>query len=887
MKSALQKFTLLPEEVASSVNGAVLTRLETKTEGLSWAEAVLRLEQHGPNVSVPQCVPPWYAVLWTAFQNPFNYVLLFLGVVSYLTDDVKAVLVMVVMVTVATLLRFWQELRSQVKAESLRQLVRNTATVLRSGAVPADRVPDSLDRNASEVLIEELVPGDIVRLSAGDMVPGDVRLLESRDLFVNQSSLTGEAMPVEKYAQPIKREAAPVTKHRASFIGLFDAPELCFMGSSVVSGTATAVVFATGPDTQMGALASKLVEARPPTAFDLGVNKVSWLLIKFMFVMVPVVFLLNGLVKGNWVDAFFFAVAVAVGLTPEMLPMIVNTNLARGAMAMSREQVVVKRVAAIQNFGAMDILCTDKTGTLTQDKVVLIKHLDALGNHSDTVLQHAYLNSLFQSGLKNLLDRAIIEHAHEAYGLRELAKSFTKIDELPFDFTRRRMSVVLKPSAGGPNLIYCKGAVDEMLHACTQVEKDGEAVPLDDAQRREIRRVRDDMNNEGLRLVGVAYRSVGKAAGEISNADESRLIFSGFVAFLDPPKETTKEALRLLRAHGLAVKIFTGDNALVAAKICRDVGLDASRVVLGAEVEAAEDEQLKMLAESGTLFAKLTPAQKARLVHALKANGHTVGFMGDGINDALALRAADVGISVDSGVDIAKEAADIILLEKSLLVLERGVIEGRRTFGNIVKYIKMAASSNFGNVLSVLVASAFLPFLPMLAIHLLIQNLLYDISQVSIPWDRMDEEWLKKPRKWEAVAIARFMVCVGPVSSIFDMTTFLAMWFVFGANTPARQSLFQSGWFVEGLLTQTLIVHMIRTENIPFLQSTASAPVLWLTTAIMLVGCYLPFSRLGAAVRLGHLPPNYWLFLASTLLCYCLLTQLVKMIYVRRFKDWL
>ena len=868
---------------ASAVRSTIdlFSQLETTPEGLSWKEAERRLEEHGPNIAVPHKVPTWHRILWISFNNPFNYVLLVLGIVSYLTDDLRGAIVMCVMIASATILRFWQEFRSLVKAEGLSKLVRNRCSVLRSGEEPEERRPDPLDATFSEVLVEELVAGDIVRLSAGDMIPADVRLLESRDLFVSQSVLTGEAMPVEKMASPGGRAAAAETRPD------FHTPELCFMGSSVVSGSARALVLATGPRTQMGQIGSKLVEQRPQTSFDRGVNKVSWLLIKFMLVMVPIVFLINGITKGNWLEAFFFGIAVAVGLTPEMLPMIVNTNLARGAIAMAREKTVVKRINSIQNFGAMDLLCTDKTGTLTQDKVVLIKHLDIRGETSERVLEHAYLNSFFQTGLKNLLDRAVIDHAHEEHPLRELARSFNRIDEIPFDFVRRRMSVVLEPIAGGPNMLFCKGAVDEILQICSSVEDNGQVMPLTAELRNGAYRLRDDNNDDGLRLVAVAYKAVDKPAGQFSVNDETDLIFSGFIAFLDPPKETTAEALRLLHEHGVAVKILTGDNALVARKICDDVGLQVEQVSSGIDVDQCDDEQLRKLVERITIFAKLTPAHKARVVKAFKANGHTVGFMGDGINDALALREADVGISVDSGVDLAKEAADIILLEKSLLVLERGVVEGRRTFGNIIKYIKMTASSNFGNMFSVLVASAFLPFLPMLPIQILINNLLYDTSQISLPWDRMDEDWLKKPRPWGIGGIARFMVLIGPISSIFDITTYLGMWFIFGANSLSTQSLFQTAWFVESLLTQTLIVHMIRTEKIPFIQSTAARPVLLLTTFIMAVGCFVPFSRFGSTVGMVRLPGGFWPFLAVTLVAYCLLTQFCKRFYIRKFQEWL
>ncbi len=691
-------------------------------------------------------------------------------------------------------------------------------------------------------------------------------------------------MPVEKYDPQRNAPSGAPTAPGALPADVLDSPHLLFMGTSIVSGTARAVVLATGNHTYFGAMAEKLTGSRPETAFDKGVRHVSWLLIRFMLVMAPAVFLLNGVMKHDWIDAMLFAVAVAVGLTPEMLPMIVNANLARGAIALARQKTIVKRLHAIQNFGAMDVLCTDKTGTLTQDKVVLIRHVDLNGVDSQRVLEHAYLNSLFQTGLKNLLDRAVIDRAQQL-GLRDMAKLWTKIDELPFDFVRRRMSVVLTHEKHEP-VLYCKGAVEEMLEICSQVEDGGKVMPLTDEMREKLKAVRDRLNEDGLRVIAVGYKRLPPRT-QITTAAESELIFSGYVAFLDPPKETTAEALRLLAEHGVTVKILTGDNAVVARKICRTVGLSVDHVVTGPEVESLDDQALGELAERTTIFAKLSPLEKARVVRTLKARGHTVGFMGDGINDASALREADVGISVDSAVDVAKEAADIILLEKSLLVLERGVVEGRRTFGNVIKYVKMTASSNFGNVFSVLVASAFLPFLPMLAVQLLVQNLLYDISQIAIPWDRMDAEFIRKPRQWEAGSIARFMVWVGPISSIFDVVTFAVMWRVFGANTAAQQSLFQSGWFVVGLLTQTLIVHMIRTEKIPFLQSTAAPVVLITTAVVMAIGVWLPFSPFASSVHLQPLPAKFFIFLVIVLLCYCLLTQLVKRIYMRRFGSWL
>jgi Mg2+-importing ATPase len=868
-----------PDESASVSIDTVLARLRTGPQGLRWGEAERRLAHFGPNEVAAPYAPSWPALLWHAANNPFNGILVLLGGVSLLTGDSRAALVMAAMVIFSTGLRFWQEWRSQVQAESLRKLVRNKVTVRRTdnGSV-SQREPSSLDHSASEILLEALVPGDIVLLSAGDMVPGDLRLLESRDLFVTQSALTGEAMPIEKIAGGPQGFAV----ERG---GLLDQSDLLFMGSSVISGTGRAVVLATARHTYFGATAWKLTDRRANTAFDRGVNEVSWLLIRFMLVMVPVVFFINGLSKGEWLEAFFFAVAVAVGLTPEMLPMIVNANLARGAMEMSGHKVIVKRLNAIQGLGAIDILCTDKTGTLTQGHVALINHVDLHGHNSARVLEHAYLNSLFQTGLKNLLDRAVVERAVEA-GLRELANSFLKVDEIPFDFTRRRMSVVLQ-QASGVKLLICKGAVEETLQICSQVEDQAQVVPLTAGRCDQLKRLRDELNEEGMRVIAVAFKAIAPSRKTFGVEDECELIFSGFVAFLDPAKESAPEAVRLLREHGVTVKVLTGDNTTVARRICRDVGLEAPRIATGVEIEHLSEEALGELAESTAVFAKVSPLQKSRIVKALQARNHTVGFIGDGINDATALREADVGISVDSAVDIAKEAADIILLEKSLLVLERGVVVGRRTFGNIVKYIKMAGSSNFGNVLSVLIASAALPFLPMLAIQLLVQNLLYDLSQTAIPWDRVDEEFVKQPRQWDSRGIATFMLCLGPVSSLFDIAAFLVLWFAFGANTLAAQSLFQSGWFVEGLLTQTLIVHMIRTEKIPFIESTAAPALVLLTLLVMACGVWLPFSSLAPALRLQALPLGYFPWLGAILVVYCLLAQFVKRSYIRRFGSWL
>ncbi|MBD9627035.1 magnesium-translocating P-type ATPase [Ensifer sp. ENS06] len=868
-----------------------LANVKGNRDGLVAAEAAQRLVEDGPNeVAHDRRIPALLQFL-LAFKNPFILVLIVLASISGFTDiwlpiqdgeagDPTKVIIIAVMVLASAFMRFVQEYRSGKAADALKAMVRTTATVLR-------RPSPKAAGEAREVPMRNLVAGDIVRLSAGDMIPADVRLLESRDLFVSQAALTGEALPVEKYdtlgAVSGKSAVAVVTDH----MDMLDLPNVCFMGTNVVSGTAAAVVVATGPRTYFGSLAKAIVGARAQTSFDRGINSVSWLLIRFMLVMVPIVFAINGFTKGDWVEALLFGLAVAVGLTPEMLPMIVSSNLAKGAVAMARRKVVVKRLNAIQNFGAMDILCTDKTGTLTQDKIILEHHVDATGKRDDSVLRLAWLNSHHQSGVRNLMDQAVVQFAGGSPETLRSAQFYRKIDELPFDFIRRRLSVVVE-GIGGEHLLVCKGAVEEMLNISSWVRDGDTSRELDESGRKALAAIARGYNEDGFRVLVVATRTIEpvKTKSQYKIADETDLTIQGFLTFLDPPKETAGPAIAALAEHGVTVKVLTGDNEVVSTKICREVGLAPGIAILGREIEKLDETSLREVVEERTIFAKLTPLQKSRVLKALQANGHTVGFLGDGINDAPALRDADVGISVDSGADIAKESADIILLEKSLMVLEAGVITGRETFGNILKYLNMCASSNFGNVFSVLVASAFLPFLPMLAIHLLVQNLMYDISQLALPWDKMDKEFLRKPRKWDAKNIGRFMLWIGPTSSIFDITTYALMWFVFSANAPEHQALFQSGWFIEGLLSQTLVVHMLRTQKIPFVQSTASTPVLLMSALVIAVGIYIPFSPIGEIVGMVPLPWSYFPWLVGTLLAYCIVAQTMKVIYVRRFGQW-
>ena len=880
----------LIEDEAAFTADETLLRLRSDALGLLEREAEARLQIYGRNQVEHDKAPPALVQLIQAFNNPFIYVLLALALVSFFTDywmplrhgeetDLTGVIIIVTMVTLSGLLRFWQEFRTNKAAQALKSMVRTTATVLRRES--AQQAPQK-----QEVDITSLVPGDIIYLSAGDLVPADVRLLDSRDLFISQAILTGESLPVEKYdvTGHVASKQASASDKDAS---LLELGSVCLMGTNVSSGSAKAVVVATGGETYFGSLAKSIVGNRTQTAFDRGVNSVSWLLIRFMLVMVPVVLLINGLTKGDWLDASLFALAVAVGLTPEMLPMIVSSNLAKGAIAMSRRKVIVKRLNAIQNLGAMDILCTDKTGTLTQDNIILEHHLDCAGVENSRVLMLSWLNSHYQSGTPNLMDRAILRYGKGRISA-DMSDYYSKVDELPFDFVRRRVSVVVRDRRLNQQMLICKGAVEEML-SIASAEREGKLIqPLNETRRAELLALAHQYNQQGFRVLLVASRALAEPGLQqaLSVADEQGLTIEGLLTFLDPPKESAAKAITALNENGVTVKVLTGDNPVVTARICQQVGIDCGEILTGEAIAAMSDEQLAQAAARSSVFAKLTPLQKSRILRALQQQGHTVGFLGDGINDAPALRDADVGISVDSAADIAKESSDIIMLEKDLMVLEEGVMKGRETFGNIIKYLNMTASSNFGNVFSVLVASAFIPFLPMLAIHLLIQNLMYDLSQLALPWDKMDREFLRKPRKWDARNIKRFMLWIGPTSSIFDITTFALMWYVFAANTPAMQSLFQSGWFVEGLLSQTLVVHMLRTRKIPFIQSRAALPVLLTTACVMIAGILLPFSPLGAMVGLVPLPWSYFPWLLATLLGYCLVAQGMKTLYIKRFGQW-
>lgn len=884
----------------------ILKKLHTSLDGLDEDAVDEMRDEYGPNEVTHEKKKSLAKRLAESFVNPFTAILFFLAIVSAITDmllpslslfgstpedfDPLTVIIIMTMVIISGTLRFVQESRSGNAAERLLALITTTCTVTRK------------EQPKIEIPMEDLVVGDIVHLSAGDMIPADLRILAAKDLFVSQSSLTGESEPIEKMADASDKKD-----------NITDYTNIAFMGSNVISGSATAVVISVNDYTLFGSMASAVAKEPVETSFTKGVNAVSWVLIRFMLVMVPLVFFINGITKGDWVDAFLFAISIAVGLTPEMLPMIVTTCLAKGAVSMSKKQTIVKSLNSIQNFGAMDILCADKTGTLTQDKVVLEYHLNINEEEDTRVLRHAYLNSYFQTGYKNLMDLAIIhkteEEEAEDESLLDLSENYIKVDEIPFDFTRRRLTTVVQDKKGKTQMVT-KGAVEEMLSICTFVELDGSVQPLSEEICSRILETVDALNNKGFRVLAIAQKSNPSPVGAFGVKDECDMVLIGYLAFLDPPKESTAEAIQALKDHGVTTKILTGDNEKVTRTICKQVGLEVRNMLLGADLENMSDEELAHAAETTDVFAKLTPNQKARVVSVLREKGHVVGFLGDGINDAAAMKAADIGVSVDTAVDVAKESADIILLEKDLMVLEEGIIEGRKTYANMIKYIKMTASSNFGNMFSVLAASALLPFLPMTSVHLIFLNLIYDLSCTAIPWDNVDEEFIKKPRKWDASSIGSFMIWIGPSSSIFDFTTYIFMYFVFcpmfvsdgvlfndlgkfysGAELEMIQEqyigMFQAGWFVESMWSQTLVIHMIRTPKIPFIQSRASASVTLLTIAGIIVLTIIPFTAFGAMLGFMPLPAMYFAYLIPCILMYMVLATSLKKAYVHRYGELL
>ncbi|MEG0327227.1 MAG: magnesium-translocating P-type ATPase [Erysipelothrix sp.] len=878
------------KEAAILDTDELTTNLKSTREGLQTRRVDKAREDFGENKIKYGKEDSVLMKVIKAFINPFTSILIALALVSGFTDIVLAepgeadpttVIIITLMVLISGILRYVQEAKSNNAAEKLSEMVETTTLVERRG------------QGKQELPIDEVVVGDMIYLSAGDMIPADMRILEAKDLFITQAALTGESEHIEKNARTVTMAHENLT----------DNENLVFMGSDVISGAAKGIVVAVGSDTLFGSISENVAEDTVETSFEKGVNSVSWLLIRFMLVMVPIVLFLNGFTKGDWMGAFLFAISVAVGLTPEMLPMIVTTSLAKGAVSMSKEKTIVKSLNSIQNIGAMDILCTDKTGTLTQDRVVLEYHLDVMGNDNERVLRHAYLNSYFQTGLKNLMDKSIIEKVNERSdqeAFKDLDMRYHKVDEVPFDFNRRRMSVVVSDKHNKRQMIT-KGAVEEMLSICSYVEVGNDVVPLKESMIQEITKTVDELNEKGMRVIALAQKTNPAPVGEFSVEDEREMVLMGYLAFLDPPKESAQEAIEKLAYFGVTTKVITGDNEKVTRSICNMIGLENEKIILGSDVENFTQEELNVAVEKYNIFAKMSPSQKALVVETLRDLGHTVGFMGDGINDAPAMKAADIGISVDTGVDIAKESAEVILLEKDLLVLEKGIIEGRKTYANMIKYIKMTASSNFGNVFSVLIASAFLPFLPMEAIHLVLLNLIYDISCIAIPWDNVDEEFLRVPRKWDATSIRNFMIIIGPTSSVFDITTYLLMFYIIGpqvvgmpyseiTSTETRAlfiAVFQAGWFVESMWSQTLVIHMIRTPKIPFLQSRASTSLTLLTFAAIIGLTVIPFTGFGASIGLAPLPLNYFFWLAITIVLYMVLATIAKNYFIKRYGELL
>ena len=812
----------------------------------------------------------WYNGLFESFFNPFSIVLIVLAIISFITGDITAGFTISFLVFLSGIIKFVQEERSNNASEKLKSMISTTATVLRDG-------------RKKEIPISEITKGDIIFLSAGDIIPADLRVLDAKDLFISQSSLTGESEPIEKLSN-LSDEKQKNTPNSP-----LELENLCFMGTNVVSGMGTAVVLNIGINTYFGSMSKLIVKSKAKTSFDKGVSSVSWFLIRFMIVMVILVFLINGYTKNDWLEAFLFAISIAVGLTPEMLPVIVSANLAKGAIGMSAKRTIVKNLNSIQNFGAMDILCSDKTGTLTENAVVLQYHLNVNGQEDLRVLKHAYLNSNFQTGLKNLLDIAIIEKGMEN-NLYSLNFEYKKIDELPFDFMRRRMSIIIEDKKGKVQLIT-KGALKEMLQVCKWVEYNGEVIELTDEMKKKVEEAERKLSEDGMRVLALAQKNNIDTTKVITKDVENEMVLIGYLSFLDPPKQSSKSAIQALKDYNVRVKVLTGDSEIIAKHVCKAVGIaNHDDVITGGEIEELDDEKLKTIVEKVDIFAKLSPQQKLRIIKVLKDDGHTVGFMGDGINDAPAMKEADVAISVDTAVDIAKESADIILLKKDLNVLVNGVIEGRKIFCNIIKYIKMTISSNFGNMFSVLFASAFLPFLPMLPVQILLLNIFYDLSQMTIPWDNIDEDYIKKQKKWDAKSIMRFMLWVGPTSSICDILLFLIMFNILGWNSPINMmdmSLFQTGWFVSSMITQTIITYLIRTEKIPFIQSNPSVYVFFSTSIVMLISCVLPYLKIGSYLELTGLPLNYYGWLCLIILLYILLVQIVKTIYIKIYKNWL
>ncbi|MFA4975547.1 MAG: magnesium-translocating P-type ATPase [Candidatus Paceibacterota bacterium] len=833
-----------------------ISNLKSNILGLSEEEAKKRLNIYGSNdIGNEKKISHIYKLL-KIFRNPLNLLLSTLALISLFIGDIKSFSIIILMVFLSVILNFYQETKADIASEKLKEITHIKITVIRNNI-------------KREIFLKNVVPGDVVYLYSGTIIPGDVRLISSKDLFINQAMLTGESMPVEKHISDPDLDKKEI----------IEFSNLCFLGTSVESGIATAIVLNTGKNTYLGSIAYDIGKNDHVSDFNKELKQFVALTLKFMAIMVPAVFLLNGFFKGNWFEAFLFAIAVAVGIAPEMIPTIVAVNLSKGAMVLSKNKVIVKHLDAIENLGVIDILCTDKTGTLTEGKIVLEKYLDIYGKDSTESLHYAFLNSYFQTGVSSMINDAILKH--EEAGEKLKIANYKKIDEIPFDFNRRKMSVIVGEDID-KNLLICTGAVEEILASCTNVSIDNKIISLKDFSDEKKSFIEKELNEQGFRVIAVAYKEVSLQKKVFKIEDEYELILVGFLAFFDPPKQSAKETIKDLEELGVKIKILTGDNEIVTKKTCIDVGLEVSKILIGKDIEKLNDEELEKETEDVLVFAKLSPYDKERIIKSLRNKGHIVGFLGDGINDSLSLIAADIGISVDTAADIAKESSDLILLEKSLLVLKEGIKEGRRIFDNIIKYIKMAASSNFGNIFSVVGGSIFLPFLPMLPVQILANNMLYDFSQMTIPTDKVDEDHLLKPKKWNFKNIKRFILFFGPISSLFDYATFFVMLYVFHAW--ANPALFHTGWFVESLLTQTLIVHVIRTSKIPFFQSWASWPVIISTLCVISFGIYLPFSPFANALKFLPLPPLYFVLLFIGIILYFIITQLLKMYFIKKYE---
>jgi Mg2+-importing ATPase len=842
----------------------LLKNLDTDEKGLDESEVEQKQNEYGKNIVIDKKPKPWYLFLLRAFLDQFIIVLVILGTISIFLDDVLGGSIIYVITLISVVIRFVQEYSSYISDKRLNDMIKSTTNVRRKE-----------NDNLIEINIEELVVGDIVELGAGSIVPADLRIIDSKDLFISQSIFTGESVPVEKF-NDIKSESD----------GIIYLDNICFMGSNVISGAATGVVIETGKNTYLGNIAKEIENKKELTNFEIGVNKITGLLIRYMLIIVVFVFIINGIIKKDWIQSLMFAISVAVGITPSMLSMIVNVNLSKGAQFLSKKKTLVKNSSSIQDLGAMDTLCTDKTGTLTIDKVVLQKYMNVTGEEDLRVLEYAFLNSYYSTGIKNLIDRAIIEYGIE-HGIKEKTTGYKKIDEIPFDYNRKKMSIVVKTPKDKYRLIT-KGALEEVLSICTKVKYNEEVLELTTEMTDKIIKNADEFHKKGMHVIAICEKLEYPGEDIFNFEDETDMVFIGYVAFLDPPKEDAKESIEALYNAGIEIKVLTGDSAAVTQNICEKVGIKITQVLTGKDIENMSDDELKVQVEKTNIFARLAPMQKERVVNALRKNSHVVGYMGDGVNDAPSLRAADVGISVDTGTDIAKESADIILLEKSLLVLKDGVIEGRRIYGNIMKYLKMALSSNFGNTFSVLVASIFLPFLPMLPIQLIIQSLIYDLSQIAIPFDSVDKEFIIKPKKWDTKDLTHFMNALGVTSSIFDVATFLALWYILGFNSVDKQSLFQTGWFIEGLISQTLVVHFIRTSKIPFIQSIAHKALVITTSISIALAVMIPYIFKDIkGFNFATLPGTYYIYLVVILLLYVVLVQFVKKMYIRRYGNWL